>query len=154
MKQWSTQTNYRQRRQNQNSLPSVAMQPLWRILPWLWAHSQGTGCCRFVSTKRPSILQGQLETEWNSWISTSIEKSTWGTSYKGISAHACHMTIIKLLCEWKLACAITWETYYCDFCNQKQLTKIYSKSCSSCTNTIITINQDNKHPLKVSTPWI
>ena len=100
------------------------------------------------------ILQGQLETEWNSWISTSIEKSTWGTSYKGISAHACHMTIIKLLCEWKLACAIAWETYYCDFCNQKQLTKIYSKSCSSCTNTIITINQDNKHPLKVNTPWI
>ena len=49
--------------------------------------------------------------ERNSWITTSIEKLTWGTSYKGMNAHACHVTIIKKWsCEWKLACAIAYET--------------------------------------------
>ena len=35
--------------------------------------------------KHPSA--GQLETKWNSWITTHIKKSTWGTAYRG-NAHA------------------------------------------------------------------
>ena len=74
-----------QRRQNQNNLLSVAVQTLWRLPLWLRAHSWGTrpsDCCRFVSTKRTFFLQRELKTEWNSWITTSIETLTWGTAYK------------------------------------------------------------------------
>ena len=73
-----------QSRQNQNSLPCVALQTLWRLLPWLQAHSRGTSSsdhCRLVSLKRPSFGT-TVEIERNSWITISIEKSTWGTGYE------------------------------------------------------------------------
>ena len=44
-KQWCTQGNAvitLQQRQNQKSLPSVAVQALWILRSWLWAHSRGT----------------------------------------------------------------------------------------------------------------
>ena len=66
------------RRQNQNSFPSVAVQSLWRLPPWLWALSQGkrpSDCCRLVLTKRTSLLYRQVWTERNSRITrTTIQR--------------------------------------------------------------------------------
>ena len=143
-KQWSTQRKRHQRRQNQNSL-----QFLWRLPPWLRAHSWGTspsGRLLQICISEKTILPiGKTRVgERNSWI-TSIKKLTWGTSYKGMNAQACHVTIIKKWsCEWKLACAIVYETMISIIVTQFSWFLRSNATCENlfkklfpCTNTIV-----------------
>ena len=94
-----------QRRPNQNSLPRF---PQWCELihevqdPWTVADLYQQKAILLVETTRDWTV--------NNLITTSIE--ALGTK---VNAHArgrnCHVTIIKkLLCGWKLACTIAWET--------------------------------------------
>ena len=89
------------RRQNQNSFPSVAVHSLWRLQPWLSALSQGkrpSDVADSYQQKETLFLYRQLETEWNSWITTRIKKWTWGTGYEGKCACLtgnCHVRLIK-----------------------------------------------------------
>ena len=119
-KQWCTRENAVitiQQRQNQNSLPSVAVQALWLLPQWLQAHSRGTyvQAPKTVADLKKTILSVGT-TGQNSWITRSIEKLTWGTGCKGKCACATRKWSCdhykKLLCSWKLVCATAWETLY------------------------------------------
>ena len=56
---------------------------LFKLFQWLRADSWATDCCRFYHQKTIHPEGTTIETERNSWITTSIKKLTWGTGYGG-----------------------------------------------------------------------
>ena len=82
--------------QNQNRLPSVAVQTLWRLPPWLQAHSRGTSpsnCCKFVSTKK--AILGTTR-DWTKQLATHKSKSLslWAL------VHDIHAVNLKINFVW------------------------------------------------------
>ena len=76
-KQWITEKCLCKSLQNQNRLPSVAVQTLWRLPPCLQAHSRGTSpskCCKFVSTKKAILPLGTTRV-WMKQLATHKSKS-------------------------------------------------------------------------------
>jgi len=82
-----------QRRQNQNSLPSVPVQTVWRLLPWLQAHLRGTSPSDYRHRYKPlRILQFCINEK--TILPVGITRD-WTE---------------QLDHRWKLACMIAWET--------------------------------------------